>query len=468
MQQLSHQDAVFAYMETASTPAQLAWLNIYDPSTAPGGQADFDAILRHVEARLHTAPFYRQKLVFVPGNLAEPYWVDDEAFNLEYHVRHIALPPPGDWAQLCTLAARVFARPFDLSKPLWELYVIDGLDRVEGYPPGCFAVLAKMHHAAIDGVSGVDVTTWLHSPRPDTPLPPRQAWHAEPRPSRLELVLRAMVSRAMNPGRRSRTIARSLPGIGRLLAAIEAGDLRKPRRRKIPPTRFSGPVGRYRVMAARRFRLEDVKPIRRLAPGSTVNDVVLAVVGGALRRYLLAHRELPPESLVSACPISVRTEAQSGQLGNQISFMFIGLATDCDDPAERLRSIRADTDNAKGFNERIGARTLTELSEIVPGALVGLGMRLSTRLLGGGVANTTVTNVPGPRQPLYLAGARALSQFALGPLLPSLGLFHTVLSYCGEVTLTVVADRDKLPDPDVYSRCIAESFAELAAAAAAV
>ncbi|MET0251632.1 MAG: wax ester/triacylglycerol synthase family O-acyltransferase [Novosphingobium sp.] len=459
MQQLSPQDAIFAYMETIHTPAQLAWFNIYDPATAPGREVRFEAILDHVARRLHTAPFYRQKLAFVPASLGEPYWVDDSGFDLEYHVRHVGLPPPGDWNQLCNTVARLFAHPFDLNKPLWEFYVIDGLSEIAGVPPGSFAILAKLHHAAIDGVSGVNVTTELHTPAADTPPPPPQVWQPEAEPRPVELLLRSYMANAAQPGRRIRTIARSIPSLRRAKAAVDSGEIRRPGY-KVPRTRFAGPVGAHRSVDARRFRLEAIKPIRALVPGSTVNDVMLAIVGGTMRRYLQAKSELPDEPLVAACPISVRTAEQDGELGNQVGSMFTRLATDIADPVERLRRVRDDTANAKGFSERVGARTLTELSQIVPGVLVGLGMRLSSRLASG-VANTTVTNVPGPQQPLFLAGAQVVTQFALGPLLPSLGIFHTVLSYCGELTLTVVADRDKLPDPEFYAECMQAAYDEL-------
>lgn len=466
MQQLSPQDAMFAFMESPTTPLQLGWLNIYDPSTASDGMVRFKAILAHVEQRLHTVRFFRQKLAFVPLNLDEPYWVDDEGFDLEYHVRHTALPSPGDWRQLCILVARLFARPFDLAKPLWEFYVIEGLDNVEGIPRGCFALLTKMHHAAIDGISGVDVATTLHTPEPDTPPPPPVPWHPERAPGAGELLLRAYASRVMRPGRTLGTIARAVPAFRNVRAAVDAGELTKPGRHKIPRTRFSGPVGPHRVVEARRFRIEDLKPIRELVPGATVNDVLLAIVGGGMRRYLVAKRELPDEPLIASCPISLRAPEERGQLGNKVGNMFASLATNIAEPVERLRRIREETMHAKGMTEAVGARTLSELSQLVPGAVMSLGMRVGARLSGSGAANTTVTNVPGPQHPLYLAGARIVTQFCLGTLLNGMGIFHAITSYCGEITLTIVGDRDKLPDPAFYAQCMQQAFDELRGVAA--
>jgi diacylglycerol O-acyltransferase / wax synthase len=465
MQQLSSQDAMFAYMERPETPVQLGWLNIYDPASAPGGKVRFKGILDHVEQRLHTVRFFRQRMVFVPGHIDEPYWVDDESFDLEYHVRHAALPAPGDWRQLCVLASRLFARPFDFRRPLWEFFVIEGLDNVEGFPSGSFAVLAKMHHAAVDGISGADVTTALHTLEPDAGSPAQPDWKPDEAPGPASLLARGFANRIRRPRRTVATIARSLPVLKGLKASIDAGDLRKPVRHKVPRTRFSGAVGPHRVMEACRWPIDEMKAIRALVPGATVNDVLLATVGGALRLYLLEKGELPPQPLVATCPISIRSDEERGALGNRIANMFIGLSTDIADPVERLRRIRDETANAKGVNETIGAKTLADLNALLPGRLVSLATRAATRAAGAAVANTTVTNVPGPQQPLYLAGAELVTQFGLGTLLEGMGIFHFVLSYCGEVTLTVTADRSKLPDPAHYAECLQRAYDDLGVAA---
>ncbi|MEO6091569.1 MAG: wax ester/triacylglycerol synthase family O-acyltransferase [Novosphingobium sp.] len=467
MQQLSPQDAMFAYMERPNTPLQIGWLNIYDPSAAPEGKVRFKSILEHVEQRLHLVRFFRERLMFVPAHFDEPYWVDDEGFDLEYHIRHVALPAPGDWRQLCILVSRLFARPFDFNKPLWEFHVIEGLENVDGFPPGSFALLAKIHHSAADGVSGADVTTALHTLDEAAQAVAAPTWDPEKAPKPASLLLRAQVKRMRNPGSTIATIARSLPVLKKIKSSIDAGDLRKPVKHKVPQTRFSGPIGPHRVFDARRFQIEEMRPIRDLVPGATVNDVLLAISAGALRRYLLDKGELPEDMLVSTCPISIRSEEERGLLGNRIANMVIGLGTNIADPIERLRGIREETANAKGVNEAIGARTLTDLSELMPGRLVSLATRVSTRVGGGAVANTTVTNVPGPQQPLYFAGARLITQFGLGTLLEGMGIFHFVLSYCGEITLTVVADRDKLPDPAHYADCLQQAYDELRDAASA-
>ncbi|MEO6091822.1 MAG: wax ester/triacylglycerol synthase family O-acyltransferase [Novosphingobium sp.] len=473
MQQLGPQDAMYVYLETPTTPLQIGWLNVYDPATAPGGKVRFKAILDHVAQRLHTVPCFHQRLVRVPGDMDHPYWVEDEAFDLENHVHHVALPKPGDWRQLCILAARLFARPLDFSRPLWEFHVIEGLDSVEGFPKGSFALLAKIHHAAVDGVSGVEVTTHLHTTEPFAPPPsPPSALRAqepEAAPSVVQMLARGYMATLRHPGRLIGHVAKVVPGIKRTRAGFAAGEFNNPGKLKVPRTLFSGSIGPHRAVEARRFPLDGIRRIRALAPGSTVNEVLLAVVAGAMRGYLLDKRALPDGTLICTCPISLRTEEHDGQLGNQIANMLVALGTDLADPAERLRFIREQSLSAKGFTEAVGARTMSEASQLMPGALMGLGARLNSRLAladrRAGSANTTLTNVPGPRAPLYLAGARLVTQFGLGPVLEGLGIFHAALSYCGEVTLTIVADRDKLPDPAVYAACIQASYDELLAAA---
>lgn len=461
MQRLSPQDAMFAYMESPRTPLHLGWLNIYDPSSAPQGNVSYEAILDHLRARLHTVPLFRQKLVFVPAHLDEPYWIDDQDFELAQHVRLSRLPAPGDWRQLQTLVARLFAQPLNFERPLWEFCVIEGLDNVEGYPTGSFAILAKIHHCAVDGISGVDVSTAIHTVEADTPSPKAAAWEPESAPTTAGLLTRVATDRLGRRGQKLRSLARSLPALRNVKAAMDAGDLEKPTRHKVPATPFSGAVGQHRIFEAERFRIDELRPIRGLVRGATLNDVLLAGIGGALRRFLLAKGELPSLPLTAVCPISLRTDEERGKFGNRIGNMFVGLGTDVADPTERLRGIVGETVNAKRMNEALGLDTLADLNGLLPGAVVSLGTRLAARVTGTGAANTTVTNVQGPKTPLYLAGARLDSQFGLGTLLDGMGIFHFIHSYCGELTLTVTADRAKLSDSAVYAEAMRDSFDEL-------
>ncbi|HPG26321.1 MAG TPA: wax ester/triacylglycerol synthase family O-acyltransferase [Myxococcota bacterium] len=477
MEQLSGLDATFINLETRNAPTHISGLNVYDQSTAPGGHVTFKGILANVESRLHLARCFRQKIVRVPFGFDHPYWIEDPAFDLEFHVRHIALPKPGDWRQLCIQVARLHARPLDLSKPLWEMYVIEGLDDVEGMPPGSFAVMTKIHHAAVDGVSGIELTAAIHDLEPDGQAPePEREWVAESEPTLLELALRATVNNVRQPFRFAQVLGQAAPPAIRallerrsLVTDDEEGEDDDPI--EVPRTRFNGPVSPHRVFEARTFSLADVKQIRKRVDGATVNDVMLAVVGGALRRYLERHGELPLDPLSAFAPISTRTPDQAGHAGNQVAGMFVRLHTDEPDPIRRLRKVYRTTLSSKQMTHAVGARSMTDVTQTLPGALAGLSGRLIARtgLMSRmrPVANTVVSNVPGPQVPLYFTGARMVGSFGLGLPMAGIGLFHAVPSYNGAISICVTACRDQMPDPGFYADCLAESFRELREAAVA-
>jgi len=464
MQQLSGMDASFLYFETGNAPTHIGSFAIYDQSTAPGGRVTFKGILANVESRLHLARCFRQKIVHVPLDLDHPYWIEDPEFDLEFHVRHIALPHPGDWRQLCIQVARIHARPLDHSRPLWEMYVIEGLDNVEGVPPGSFAVLTKIHHAAIDGVSGAELAAAIHDLEVDSsPPPPEKEWTPEPDPSLLDLTASYAGNLLRDPLRLARTVRRVAPGISALLRGSSSVEVEGSG--PVPRTRFNGVVSGHRVVDGRSFSLDAIREIRRGAPGATVNDVVLALCGGALRRYIQAHGELPEQSLVAMAPISVRSEAEKGAAGNQISAMSVTLHSDEPDPVERLRKVQEATRASKATAEAVGARTMTDITQFMPGTLSGLAARVYTRL---GLANriqpflnTVITNVPGPQVPLYFTGARMVALHGLGPVMDGMGLIHPVFSYSGRISVAVTACRRQMPDPGFYAQCLQESFDDL-------
>jgi len=470
MQQLSGLDATFLNLETTRAPLHIAGLAVYDQSTAPGELVTFKAILRNIEQRLHLARCFRQKLVRTPLGFDHPYWLEDADFDLEFHVRHIALPKPGDWRQLCIQAARIHARPLDLTKPLWEMYVIEGLDGVDGLPPDSFALLTKIHHAAIDGMSGVELTAAIHDLAVDAEPPAAtERWRPEPEPTSIELALRSIANNIRQPLRFAGVVSELAPPAIRALwerreVPEGAGD-------EVPRTRFNEPVTAHRVFEARTFVLDQIKQIRKSVDGATVNDVVLSVCGGALRRYLTAHGELPSESLSTFAPISVRTESERGTAGNQVSGMFVTLHTDEPDPIRRLERVHATTRQSKHLSDAIGARHLTDLTQFMPGALAGIAGRLvaQTGLMSrlAPVANTVVTNVPGPQVPLYFTGARMVTTFGMGLPMDGLGLFHVVFSYAGTLTISITACRDQVPDPAFYAECLQAAFDELLTAAVA-
>jgi WS/DGAT/MGAT family acyltransferase len=466
MQQLSAQDASFLYLESPHAPMHIGGLMIYDPSTVHGGRQRFKDILQFIEERLHLARTFRQKLVQVPFNLDYPYWIEDKDFDLEYHVRHIRLPEPGDWRQLCIQVARLHARPLDLTKPLWEFTVIEGLDGIPGLPVASYAIVSKVHHAAIDGVSGVDLTEALHGlePYPEHVAPPSRPWTGEVAPNPFELMFRAQMKAFVRPLEFAELLARSVPATVRMGSGFAGQRFPRAPIAGPPRTRFNRTVSAHRVMEARQFQLADVRAIKNRVEGATVNDVVLAVCGGALRRYLLAKKELPEQSLVAMVPISVRAQGDHA-LGNQVSAMMVSLGTEVAEPVERLEAVRASSASSKELSNAVGAKLMTDYSRFVPSATAAMAGRLYTELgLGNQMNlpfNCVVTNVPGPQVPLYSAGARLVTQYGLGPVYDGMGLMFPVFSYCGHVNIAVNACRDMMPDPEFFADCLQQSFEEL-------
>lgn len=470
MKQLSALDAMFAYTETANTPMHIGQLLIYDPSTAPGGAVGFKDILRYIEGRLDGARIFRQKLVRVPLDLDHPYWVDDANFDIEFHVRHIALPKPGDWRQLCIQAARIYARPMDMNKPLWEYTVIEGLDNVEGVPKGSFAMLHKMHHAAIDGQSGLQMTLALHDL--DAKMKPRKFdmdFKPEADPNPIGLLAKAQFNNIANPVRGLQNLQKLIPMPKRLLDVRREFVQRDDAKTSIPKTRFNKKLSPHRVFDGREFVLSDIKKIREAFPGATVNDVMIAAVSGSMRGYLKAKDDLPDTTLKIGAPVSVRSDDDKDSAGNQVTMMQVGVGTHLADAGERLKFIMAETQRSKAMTQAMGAKTLMELSGAMPAGLTAAGTKMMVRAglverLNPAV-NSVVTNVPGPMVPMYFAGAELVKSFGMGILAEGQGLFHVVTSYNGNVILTFLADRNIMPDPEFYATCISRSFADLMAAA---
>jgi diacylglycerol O-acyltransferase len=322
MKQLTGLDASFLYLETPNAPMHISGLYIYTQDTAPGRKVRFKQILEHIAARLKRLPTLTRHLKTVPFSLDHPYWVDDGDFDPEYHIRHIALPQPGDWRQLCIQISRIHARPLNRARPLWEIYVIEGLDNVEGYPPGSFALFSKMHHAAVDGASGMEITAAIHDLERRPPEDEDREWRdAEPRPSALKLLARAQINTLRQPLRFISVARNTVPGMAKAYLALRKG--RFERIGKVPRTRFNGSVSSYRVFTAISVSLSDVKAIKNAVEGATVNDVALTIVGGAMRRYLEHHDELPDESIVAMAPVNVRDTSEKGTGGNVVSTMSV-------------------------------------------------------------------------------------------------------------------------------------------------
>lgn len=466
MQQLSGQDAMFLHAEIDGLPQHIGGVSIYDQSTAPDGKVRFKQILKMLDRRLHLSPIFRRKLAFVPGGVGRPYWVEDPDFDLEYHVRHIALPKPGDWRQLCILSARIHSQPLRRDKPMWEMYIIEGLNNVEGYPPGCFAVLLKVHHCAMDGATGTQFMNIVHDLSPETTDPgDAPPWIVE-RPSRASMLGRAYLDAWRKPGKALNFIRESIPAVLRIRRGSKDGDLHMLDEKAT--TRFQGKISRHRVVGAKKFDFEEVRAIKNCIPGATINDTMLTIVSGAMTRYLKDKGEMPDESLVTGCPIDVRSAEEKAAGGNMVGFMNVSLRSDIDDPAERLAAIHEESQNAKAYAEALGPRFAVDLTDVLPGNVLSLAVRTAsaTGLAEANVMfNTLVTNVPGAPFQLYMCGAALVDAMSLGPLLPNVGLFQIVYSSVqnkkGSIVLSFTACRDMMPDPEFYASCLQESFDEL-------
>ncbi len=465
MKQMQGLDAAFVALEQPGAPVHVGSVLIYDPSTAPNGFVRFKDVLSFIEGRLQLAESMRQKMVKVPFGIDYPYWVNDSKFDMEYHVRHIALPEPHDWRQLCILAARIFARPLDLTRPPWEITVVGGLDNVEGVPKGSFAMLTKMHHAAIDGASGVDMMLATHTMSPSTdPLATPDNFRPESDPSQVGMFARGYARSMLNPLRQLNAARKAAPGALRAARSFVKGEFDFKALIEAPKTRFNGVVSPHRMFDGVTFDLKDVKSIRHLAKGAKVNDVMLSVVGGAMRLYLDSKDELPSTSVTAMAPISVRTENEKNTMGNQVSAMYVPLGSHIPTATARMHYVHEETQKAKTFTGAFGARQTTEMAKLAPSPVMNAGAYLYSRLKIADYQkpfiNTVVTNVPGPPIPLYSSGAKLVTMFGQLCLVDGVRLGHVVHSYVDKLTIGFVADRDVMPDPAFYAECLEKSFEE--------
>lgn len=469
MQQVSAQDAQFIYMESENNLAHVTSVSIYDPSTAPGGKVRFKDIIAHVEDRQHVSPLFKRRLVHVPFEWDYPYWVEDEHYDIEYHIRHGALPAPGDWRQFCIHLARYHSRPLDMKRPPWEMYVIEGLDKVKGLPKGCYAIATKIHHVAVDGHSILKFFQAMSdSDAKGTPMLDLSAFkeQAPETPSLTTMMMRSAANNMRSPMRLTETLLRSVPALySGLQNTLGEKDSEK-KSSTVPDTRFNQSVSPHKMVDARDFALADLKKIRSLVPGSTVNDVVLAICAGALRQYLKRHKELPADSLVAWVPINRRSKDAADQdaPGNNITAMTASIHTDIADPLSRLEAIYQTTQASKEARSGISARLMTDITRHMPAATQVMASRLVLRTgVASRMCNLFVSNVPGPTQEMYMNGARVLRSMGMAPLSDGMGLFIATPSYNGRMNFTVTSTREILPDIEFFMTCLESSMQELKA-----
>jgi WS/DGAT/MGAT family acyltransferase len=450
-------DSSFLHLERDSAHMHVAGCCVFEGS-APA----YEDLLAEILSRLHLVPRYRQRLAFVPLAQGRPVWVDDPHFNVTFHVRHTALPRPGGEDELKRLCGRVFSQQLDRSRPLWELWLVEGLadDR--------FAVLSKTHHALVDGVSGVDIATVLFdtSPDPMPVAPPDTEWVPRPLPSSAQLLADSLLERATVPAeivRGARAVLRgprqvanraggSLAGLGAMAwSGLQAA----------PPSPFNVRIGPHRRFTWVRGDLAQFKAVKN-ALGGTVNDVVLAAVAGGLGRYMRLHGDPTDADLKAMVPVSVRAEVERGALGNKVAAMWAPLPVGETDPVQRLHRVSAAMNGVKDSGQAVGAQVLTELSGFAPPTIMAQAARLQARQR---LFNLVVTNVPGPQAPLYMLGRELEALYPMVPLAENTALGIAIMSYNGQINFGLVGDYDALADLDVLAEELQGSIEELVAAA---
>ncbi len=468
MKQLGIIDSAFVNLEHPHTPQHIGGLGIYDQSTAPGGSVRFKGVIANFEQRLLKQPIFRARLVHTPGGLDRPYWVQDANFDVEFHIRHIALPKPGDWRQLCILVSRLHARPLDMSRPLWEAYIIEGLDNIVDVPKGAFAIYTKMHHSLVDGAGGASFMAAIHDLEPDPkPNTERTTITVDTPPSAGYLAAAATVNQVKNTFKMAKGAAGLAKDIGKFALGLARKEIPMPPI-SAPKTRFNKPVGPYRAFDAAEFALEEIKAVKNAAD-CKVNDVVLAVIAGAMRRYLDSFGELPEESLAVSVPLNMRTRRGVTEDNNQIGSVFLDIHTNIKDPLERLRAIVKSSQDAKTYGEASPLVDALKVTGMFSPALTKpfINMYINNELTRHVPANISgvVSNVAGPPFPLYSAGAKMLRYYGLGLLTPGMGVFNLAFTSNGLLTLSVLADRDTMSDPSVFVGFMYETFEELKEAA---
>ena len=405
-------------------------------------------------------PRYRQRIRWVPGRIANPVWVDDENFDVTYHVRRSALPKPGTDAQLRDLAARIMSRPLDRGRPLWEMYLVEGLER------GRFALLTKTHHAMVDGISAVDIGQVILDATPEPRPTPTASWRPAQEPGSLELVAGAISDLIRRPTAVLESVRTGLGDIrhtAERLAGTASGVLAIARTvsRSAQKSPLNVEIGEQRRYGTADSDLDDYKAIRK-AHGGTINDVVLAVVTGALREWLMTRGEAVGGATVvrAMVPVSIRTEDQYGALGNRVSSYLVDLPVGEPNPVMRLHQVSFAMQGHKETGQAVGADAIIGVAGFAPPTLHSLGARVGSSL-SRRLFNVVVTNVPGPQFPLYAAGARLLAAYPVVPLAKGQAVSIGLTSYDGGVYYGLNADRDAMPDIDVLTQCITDSLAEL-------
>jgi diacylglycerol O-acyltransferase / wax synthase len=474
MMQLSGVEDLFLRMESATMPMHISSLTIYNPATAPGGKVGFKDILRFFEARMYRNRVFKHRVVSSPVGMGNDFLAIDPEFDIEFHVRHIALPKPGDWRQLCIQLARLHARHLDAQRPMWECYVIEGLDNIPGLPEGCFALFLKTHYAALGGGLGTQLLAALHelSPEGRVSAPKKRHFKTE-LPGVSDMVVSSVGNRLMWPMRVGAYVNTYLSPLELVTRNGMSNLLTWPIRMlsgankvRAPLTPFNAPVSPHRVFEAVKFDLAQLQQMRDAIPGATTNDVLIAVIAGAMRHYLTHRGCLPESNLLAEAPITSRSEMKVNSIRNLADSAVMEIHTHCDDPVQRLKAIVEETrSNKKSFQSFLGKRLLIDATDLLPSMfLKSLGEIIRRSRLGTYLSpqfNTTISSIRGPDLPLYMAGAQMVAYYGMDVVHDLAGLNHLICYFSGNATISVTACRKMMPDPSRYAQYLQQAHDEL-------
>ena len=470
MRTLSALDATFLYLESNHSPMAIGGVYLIDAKDTPS-DFNYESWHRVVADRLQCSPVFRQRLVEVPWGLSHPSWINDPDFDMDIHLPRLALASPGGKEQLMDLAADIWSRVLDRSRPLWELSLVEGVNNYPGLSPGSWALITRVHHAAVDGGAATDMMTALLDHTPEIrQVEEKDTWKPETLPSTLSMISKSWG----NVGNKAADLAgfagKVIVGTARLKSDKRIRKLNPPPRMlSAPRTIFNGPVNSRRMYWGMDFDFQRVRALRPFVDGATVNDVILAVCAGGLRKYLMEKEALPVKPLVAMAPISVRETNAQKTGGNEVSAMLVDLATDVADPLQRLQRIHDNTQSSKVHANALPANQLTEF---IPSETLAAAARVYTRTRLGAqhrpFFNITITNVPGPPFPLYVAGARIKHCLGMAPIMDGLGLLLVIFSYAGRISIGITSCQDMVPDPKNLAACFEDSLAALEASAVGV
>jgi diacylglycerol O-acyltransferase len=463
MQQVSGQDATFLYAESPTSPMHIATLTIVE------GSIEFNNFKEIVASKLHLIPKFRKKLLNVPLNLDYPYWVDDPYFDIDLHINRLKLPDPANWKTLREMTSSIFSSPLDLRRPLWSIDFIEGLDEVSQVPKGSIAIVSKIHHVMVDGSSGVGIMSILFDKNEEDknkkPSPPKP-YEPEPLPDEISLLIKSTYGFFKNPLKVPKLIGETAYSF----LKVKMNSQLKVKRSSLkstyatPKTIFNKSVSPKRTWGTAILSFDRINTLRKIMDVS-VNDLILAICAGAIRRYLGEREKLPAQPLVANVPISIRVKGEEQQMNNQISNMFVKIGTHIKNPIERLEFIYEQTSIGKSKHKAVGAKALSKMADAVPFGLANLAASLYSKYnikeFHRPPFNVTITNVPGPQNPLYLKGHKVVGIFGLTPVLDGFGLIIAAFSYNGLVSITTTSDAKTMPDTDKFSRYIRESANEL-------